>query len=105
MLLRTERAQVKDVRERFEISHPEAKSQIEKLKVLDTDTANAADVAKIIGNPSWVRAVCCSECNRPSYDVVQLGEPPDYESHTAWVCKGCLEKALTLLNGGDINGS
>jgi len=40
----------------------------------------------------------CNECEEPSYDVVRLGEPSDYESHTAWVCKGCLEKALALLN-------
>lgn len=105
MLLRTERAQIKDVHDRFEISRPEAKSQIEKLKSLDTDIATAADVAKIIGNPSWVRPIRCNDCGEPSYDVVQLGEPPDYDSNTAWVCKGCLEKALALLNGGDIDGS
>jgi len=58
MLVRTERAQVKDVCKRFKIMFPEAKGQIKKLKALDTDIATAADVAKIIGNSSWVTTPC-----------------------------------------------
>jgi len=55
-----------------------------------------ADVNRIIGNDSWT-SQSCNECNSHDCDlVVQLGDEPDYESSTAWVCAECLAKALRL---------
>lgn len=69
----------------------------EELMALNPETATAKDVAEIIGNTLWAGPRCCSECGSETWDCVQLGEPPDYESATAWICKDCLKKALQLF--------
>lgn len=68
-----------------------------ELMALDQDTATAAEVAEIIGNSSWARKRACNECGQETWGVVELGEPPDYESATACVCRDCLHAALRLL--------
>jgi hypothetical protein len=55
-------------------------------------------VDAIIGNGSWTRCTC-NECNRDVYAVVQLGEEPDYESHTAWICRDCIKLAAAAFDG------
>ncbi len=69
-----------------------------KLKKLDLQTATAEEVADIIGNPSWACKQKCTECNDYSNEVIELGEKPDWESATTWICKKCLRKAVTLIN-------
>ena len=64
----------------------------------------AADYERVIGNSSWCCETRCDECGTESWDVVRLGEEPDYESSTANVCLGCLRKAVALLDGGDCTG-
>lgn len=51
------------------------------------------DVDRVIGNTSWTRTTC-DECEAENIDVVRLGQPLDYESKTADICKGCLSEAL-----------
>ena len=68
-----------------------------ELAAMDVETATAETVAEIIGNGSWVKEQTCHECGAESWNVVQIGEPPDYESSTAIVCEGCLRAALQLL--------
>jgi len=52
----------------------------------------------VIGNGSWTRIPSCSGCGaKPITAVVQVGEDPDYESHTAYLCKGCVTKAADAL--------
>jgi hypothetical protein len=68
-----------------------------ELLALDQETATADDVAEIIGNRSWVHEASCSECGATSWGIVQIGEPPDYESETAYLCRNCLQSALRLL--------
>jgi hypothetical protein len=70
-----------------------------QLKTLDLDTASADDVNAIVGNTSWTDPEGCDECGRPSWDCVQIGQEPDYESSTATVCLECLEKAIQLVRG------
>ncbi len=67
------------------------------LEALDVETATAKDVAKIIGNGSWVEPKECHECSVTSWNVVQVGQEPDYESATAQICGKCLRKALALI--------
>jgi hypothetical protein len=69
----------------------------EKLKVLDVKTATAEDVAAIIGNTSWAKVQTCYECGNHFDSVIELGEEQDYESHTTWVCKDCLTKAVKAM--------
>lgn len=55
------------------------------------------DVDRIIGNHSWTRRNC-NECG--SYErqpVVEVGQEPDYESSTAWLCFECLTRAFAII--------
>jgi len=65
---------------------------------LDPETATAAQIAEIIGNTSWAQKRSCSECGGESWDIVEIGEPRDYESETANACRDCLVAALRLLD-------
>ncbi len=101
----SEREQIKDVAARWaeqyydasETMWPDKHNIKIKLLSLDTETATSEDVKEIIGNYSWVSPYKCSECACISYDIVCLGEPEDYDSNTAWICKDCLVKALELI--------
>lgn len=60
-------------------------------------TADAKDVAAVIGNDSWVGDMC-SECRKHSSDIVQCGEDPDYESATVYLCFDCARKYAAFIN-------
>lgn len=94
------REQLRDVAERWKRQYPNSRAdEYKKLKSLDIDSANDFDVSRIIGNTSWVCQQACDECRNTSWEIVELGEPPDYESRTANLCRPCLEKALDKLAG------
>ena len=57
-------------------------------------TATRDDVTAIIGNDSWI-GENCSECGKPA--VVMVGQEPDYESHTAWLCALCVHRLVEML--------
>ncbi len=67
----------------------------DRLAALNGETATESDVAAIIGHPGWTRNGC-DECENESDITVQVGQEPDYESSTANMCVGCLEKAIML---------
>ncbi len=71
-----------------------------RLQALDKETCSADDVNKIIGNKSWTRRHC-SECRESTNWAIQVGEPPDYESATATLCRSCFDKAVKLVNDHD----
>jgi hypothetical protein len=54
------------------------------------------EVTKVVGNDSWVQ-VRCTECEQEVYAVVQVGQEPDYDSSTAWLCADCIWKAATMF--------
>lgn len=69
--------------------------QAEKLFELG-DSATPEKVAQIIGNISWTN-LTCNECDSDNQDEVwQVGEPMDYESQTADLCKACVEKLAAM---------
>lgn len=68
-----------------------------KLEALDGNTATPEDVANIIGNTGWT-SIKCNECDCVVIEAVRMGEEPDYESHTAHLCRQCLTMALSLLS-------
>lgn len=39
----------------------------------------------------------CDECKKSVEAVVQVGQPPDYESSTASICIDCAKAALKML--------
>ncbi len=75
-----------------------AEDMYKRLCALDVETATAADVERC-GLRGWISPQPCHECRYEGWDVVQLGEEPDYDSATARVCRSCLEKALRLARG------
>ena len=47
----------------------------------------------------WSKPPACDECGADDgRAVVQLGDEPDYESSTAWICGACLRLAVRLLD-------
>ena len=65
------------------------------LKALKSD-ATEEDVIKITGNNSWT-CLICSECGRDVDKLVEVGQKPDYNSNTAYLCVFCLLSAVTLI--------
>ena len=101
MKLLDERHQIKAVAMKWKAQYPTGVNGGvdigSKLSALDAETATADDVAQIIGNRIWVSPSVCHECETETWDAVQVGEPPDYDSSTATICANCLRAALRLL--------
>ena len=57
-------------------------------------SATEQDVADIIGNDGWVGGYRCTECQERA--VVLVGEEPDVESRTVYLCRSCAEKVIQL---------
>lgn len=57
-------------------------------------TKEAIDAA--IGNESWTRNEC-NECGVDADLTITVGEPMDYESHTATLCADCIARAADKL--------
>ncbi len=61
-----------------------------QLEALDLETVTPQEVAEIIGNASWSRLDRCGECG--AWDcttIIEVGEPSDIESATAYLCPSC----------------
>lgn len=70
---------------------------LNQLKALNPTPSAAKEINRIIGNESWTRMPKCDQCQRVKPALVLMGEEPDYESATAWVCQDCLVDALKLF--------
>jgi len=101
MKLITIRSQILEVVTRWKGQYPKPKTDklatLRKLQKLDLTTATENDLKEIIGNSSWAGPRKCYECQRYFDEVLQVGEEPDYEACTTWLCKNCVEKALKLF--------
>jgi hypothetical protein len=64
---------------------------LEKLKLLNLNIVTAKEIENIIGNSSWTD-LKCHECGRYVKKVVQVGEEPDYESATVFLCVKCIKR-------------
>lgn len=60
------------------------------------DSPSPDIVDSVIGNGSWTKVNPCSACGEGDI-VVQVGEPDDYESSTAWLCEKCIVDALNCI--------
>jgi hypothetical protein len=81
------------------------KAIAEKLDALDKETATAAEVAEIIGNESWTR-LTCDECGKDTDALLTVGQEPDYESHTASLCRSCVERSSSIIcTGSDVTAA
>lgn len=75
--------------ERF---HPSVAIQAAAILALGR-VPTVAEARVIFGHGGWT-ATACDHCGVENVAIVSLGQEPDYESHTADVCAGCLRAAL-----------
>lgn len=66
-------------------------NQLQRLK-----NPTEEQITEIIGNSSWTQNEC-HQCGRDVLMVVEVGQEPDWESHTARLCIDCIEADLKLL--------
>jgi hypothetical protein len=97
----TERDMILDVVKRWEEqysgeSHPTKQRILAKLKKLDLTQTTAKQIESIIGNDSWTVQIC-TECRKKVPIIIQLGEKPDWESKTVYLCENCLTLAYNTL--------
>jgi len=70
-------------------------SEIVYRKLLALGNSPAPDdIDKIIGNTGWTHPERCSECNVRGDIVIRVGQEPDFESNTAYLCVDCTRKAF-----------
>ena len=85
------------VSDKWKKQYPKDKGGIQKKLDSLGSWKNPDEVDKIIGNTSWTDIPKCSECGESDKDfIIMVGEEPDYESNTAWLCKDCIEKVWRL---------
>jgi hypothetical protein len=63
---------------------------------------NPDDIDRLVGHGAWTQVYECSECVQQKPEVVQLGEEPNYESATAWICLDCLKEAILMIQEPEI---
>ena len=64
-------------------------------------TPNPDDVDKIIGNNSWTEVPRCEQCDKRVEAVVEVGQEPDWESRTCYLCKECITKLYNFIQGSN----
>lgn len=69
---------------------------LENLKKLGKNPT-PDDVDNIIGNKTWTNLLC-SECGEYKEKIIIVGQEPNYESSTAYLCNDCVRKAYNLIN-------
>lgn len=82
--------------ERGKFYDPDKERIYEQLTALgDAPIPDAVDAA--IGNNTWTEPPSCSECREFRDVIIRVGDEPDYESETAWLCETCLRAAIDLV--------
>lgn len=79
--------------------HPDTDKMriLEKLIALG-DSPDPDDVDAIIGNTSWTSMNDCDECGKQSVPfIVMVGQEPNYESRTAYLCGDCIGELARLI--------
>ena len=67
-----------------------------KLKGLGS-SPSPEEVNQVIGNNNWTKVPGCNECKEDSNEfVIRVGDEPDYESNTAFLCSTCIDKLQQL---------
>jgi hypothetical protein len=55
------------------------------------------EVNALLGDNQWTKCLC-TECWKSVDAVVRIGNEPDYESDTVWVCRECLAEAVRIMD-------
>jgi len=77
--------------------YPSDKDGIGEMLLGLGENPNPEDVDNIIGNCSWTSVPRCNECESIVDKVIMLGEEPDYESYTIFVCDECIKNACSKI--------
>jgi hypothetical protein len=97
MKLITQRDIIRDIANRWRSQYPASK-MYKKLLALNLETVTAKEIDAIVGNDSWTRTPRCSECGKQDGDdILQVGQEPDCESETAWLCMRCFRVAVDIV--------
>lgn len=62
-----------------------------------TKPVDPDEIDALIGNDSWTHISSCSECRSQADPILEIGEKPDYESSTAYLCLPCFRKVAELV--------
>lgn len=103
MYVITERDSIKSAIKNFVKTHGEGTYRFDKrgimvgqeLLKLDPDTCTSDAVNTLIGS-DWTSRIC-NDCGEYVKEVICVGQEPDYESYTAYLCKDCLSKAYKMF--------
>lgn len=71
------------------------KTIMQSLKNLQAPV-DPEEVNRIIGNTSWTTPPSCDVCGKFNGPVIEVGEEPDYESNTAYICLDCVQSVVRL---------
>jgi len=97
MKIITKQDVLKGVPARWREQYPTSRDAIYKnlLAAIDSGNYTKSKIDAIIGNDSWT-SLACDECDQEAELIIHLGEEPDYESKTFFLCLACLKKAQGL---------
>ena len=102
----TRQSQANSALQRYMVQYPHPAREIEGVRVGDRterlkalgDQPDPDLVDAIMGNRSWTAVPHCGECGGRSLPaVLEIGEMPDYDSRTAYVCEACLTEGLSTV--------
>jgi len=65
---------------------------LDKLLSMDLSTATSEEV-NLVTEIAYIQHIQCDECGNTSWNLVQLGEEPDYYSNTSTICYNCIADA------------
>lgn len=101
--IRTKQSIIDGVAEMWKHQYGESNTkEYQQLCALVSPTEE--QIANIIGNSSWTENEC-TECRKDFPIVIQIGDDPDYDSDTVWLCTECLQKALRMAISLDSSNS
>lgn len=100
MMAVTKSEKCKTIAERWARQYPSHKRSEDKTAVYEQlvglqGCGTEEQIDSIIGNRSWTRNAC-TECDKDSQTLIRLGDEPDYDSSTVWICLTCLKVAVKL---------
>lgn len=99
----TRQSLANEAAQRWRRQYADGRHGQDKLVIADRldalgEQPNPDDVDAVIGNSSWTRVPACDNCGRPIPMVAMVGEPWDYESNTAHVCRVCVQAVADALD-------
>lgn len=102
MIIITERSKILNIVDDWKEQHkgcryPWYEEVLGKLSKLDLKTVSSEEISTLLGVDGWT-SLTCNECGKEVKKVIRVGEEPNYETATAYMCKDCLSKAFSMIS-------